>query len=238
MSERNHPVVKVILVFLLLIVPGHANAASPTFTNKVWARADSTGKANGDRYTFLNDGTFIITSPHGRAMIGNWSRKDDNLLIYENGRAYDATVASLTATKLRLRVNRWDETLDLSFVLANPSEPDSVQPYEGFNPNAFRVEAGGYEPSWGFVVEGGRAVMTMPGETTMERIEYMGAWTRVLSTVWTFTVGATNGNDNVILTIADGPNECSDECDYTMTADLKRGTSTWNGCARLSRFLK
>lgn len=230
---------KLILALLLLIHPVSTFAARATFTSKVWARADSTGKANGDRFTFLNDGTFIITSPCGRPTMGRWAREGGKLQIYENGSTLDVTIESLTANKLRMKVDRWGDILDLPFALVDPSEPDSIH-FREFDPNAFQVRAGGYEPSWSFVVEGNRAVMRTPGETSIVEVEYKGTWARNPYNGWEFSAKATHGDDSAVLTIADGPNECAEEeaRDYTMVAHLGQGPGAWDGCARLSRFLK
>src|SRR5262249_26664175 len=152
-------------------------ATKATFTNKVWARVDSTGLASDDRYMFLTDGTLVITSPYGEATIARWSWKGNKLGIDENGRPYEATIKALTANKLRLQVARYDGSVDMNLELVDPSEPDSIVPWRGFNPDAFRIMAADSEPSWHFVVEGGRAMMSVANIDASEVECKNGTWT-------------------------------------------------------------
>ena len=228
---------RTVLFLTLLVLPALARTSPATFTNKVWARADSTGMANGDRYTFLSDGTFIITSPFGGATFGRWN-VEGGLHIYENGRAYAVDVASLTATEFHIHINRRDQILKIPLVPVTAGEPDTLQQYRGFNPAAFVVMAGGYEPSWGFEVEGSRARMETLGRATIDTVQYEGGWKQADYFTWTFVAKTSRTDEPVILTITDDAGQCSEEGDYSMKASLQRGGTVWRGCALLSRLVR
>lgn len=226
---------KLILAFLLLTPPTSANAARAHFTNRVWERADSTGKANRDRYAFLSDGTFIITSPYGKTTFGRWKHDGDALMIYENDRSFSAAITTLTKKNLRLKIHRWSEEIELPFVLVSEAEPDTVQRYYGFNPDAFLIGAGGSEPSWSFYIEGRRAEMRSEFKNA---IYEHGSWKQIEYGTWTFVAKSADGSQTALLTIVESLTPCDDAADYVMDAHLEIGGTAWEGCALLSRFLK
>lgn len=93
-------------------------AGRPTFINRVWQVADSTGHASGDLYAFLGEGTLVVASATGKPSLGRWSGTTDSLTLVEQGAAHVVEVLGLTATTFRIRSHHPRGTVDLLLVPA------------------------------------------------------------------------------------------------------------------------
>ncbi len=90
----------------------------PTFINRVWQVADSSGTASGDLYAFLGEGTLVVTSVNGKPALGRWSGTMDSLLLVEQGVSHVVEVLGLTPTTFRIRSRNPRGTVDLLLVPA------------------------------------------------------------------------------------------------------------------------
>ncbi|MBP9198525.1 MAG: hypothetical protein KBF47_00840 [Gemmatimonadales bacterium] len=104
--------------------PGPATADAPapvgrpTFINRVWQVADSTGTASGDIYAFLGEGTLVVASARGKPALGRWSGTTDSLTLVEQGVSHPVEVLGLTHTTFRMRSHHPGGTVDLLLVPA------------------------------------------------------------------------------------------------------------------------
>ncbi len=99
-----------------------APAGRPTFINRVWQVADSTGHASGALYAFLGEGTLVVAPADGEPFLGRWSGTTDSLTLVEQGAAHVVEVLGLTATTFRIRRHQARGTVDLLLVPA-PGRP-------------------------------------------------------------------------------------------------------------------
>lgn len=96
-----------------------AAQAAPTFVNRVWRVAESTGVAPGHLYVFLSEGTLVIASPTGTPSLGTWTRDGVGLTMVEDGLAYATDIVSLTADEFRIRSHNPGEPVDTRLVPAD-----------------------------------------------------------------------------------------------------------------------
>lgn len=95
-----------------------APAGRPTFINRVWQGADSTGTPRGDLYAFLGEGTLVVASAKGTPALGRWSGTTDSLTMVEQGVSHVVEVLGLTPTSFRIRSHHPGGTVDLLLVPA------------------------------------------------------------------------------------------------------------------------
>jgi hypothetical protein len=85
------------------------------FVNRVWSVRNSNTVVAGTLYTFLSEGTLVITSPTSKPALGKWERRDGGLTMIEEGNRYPAEVVTLTNDEFRIRVNGPGEPVDIVF---------------------------------------------------------------------------------------------------------------------------
>jgi hypothetical protein len=85
------------------------------FVNRVWSVRNSNSVAAGTLYTFLSEGTLVITSPNTKPALGKWERSDSGLTMIEEGRRYPAEVVTLSSDEFRIRINGPGEPVDMVF---------------------------------------------------------------------------------------------------------------------------
>ena len=92
--------------------------AAPTFVNRVWRVAHSSGVEPGALYTFLSEGTLVIASPHNRPAIGSWSREGEGLVMVEESLRYPVDILAATADSFSIRMHNPGEPVLITFVPA------------------------------------------------------------------------------------------------------------------------
>lgn len=92
------------------------------FTDRVWRVDRSSAVALGTRYTFLGDGTLVITSTHGTPTQGLWHYRDGALTLVEEGISYPTDILQLDDTSFVIRSNSPAGPVTIALVAA-PGEP-------------------------------------------------------------------------------------------------------------------
>ncbi len=87
--------------------------AKPSFTNSVWAVAESEQVEVGSLRVFLSEGTLVMASPHATPAFGTWSYDDGRLTITEEGLKYDVDILELTESAFRVRIHSPGEPVEL-----------------------------------------------------------------------------------------------------------------------------
>ncbi|MEO8186233.1 MAG: hypothetical protein ABI580_02580 [Burkholderiaceae bacterium] len=83
---------------------GQAGAAAG-FSNTVWKVSESAQVAAGTLYVFLEEGTLVIASAHGRPALGSWKYQNADLIMVEEGISYRIDILKLTHDEFRIRSN-------------------------------------------------------------------------------------------------------------------------------------
>lgn len=90
----------------------------PGFTNKVWEVNLSTGVPPGMLYAFLSDGTLVIASAKGKAVLGAWTYTNGKLRMPEDTHEYRVDILSLSNDEFRTRSNNPGGSVEISMVPA------------------------------------------------------------------------------------------------------------------------
>lgn len=99
-----------------------ADNAKPAFVDKVW-RVEAGGTVeSGTTYSFLNDGTLVIDSPHGTPLTGAWAYDDGKLTMTEEGITYPTDIVSLDASHFTIRSHNPGGVVDIT-LFAAPGAP-------------------------------------------------------------------------------------------------------------------
>jgi len=93
-------------------------APPPSFENRVWRVAESTGAAPGHLYVFLSEGTLVIAGPTSTPSLGRWSRRGDGLTLVEDGVSYPTDILALTDDEFRIRSHNPGAPVDTRLVPA------------------------------------------------------------------------------------------------------------------------
>jgi hypothetical protein len=91
---------------------------STSFVNKVWRVKESTSVAPGTFYVFLEDGTLVVTSPHGKPALGKWKRNRGGLAVVEEGIPYSVEVLALSRDTFKVRIRNPGVPVDITLVPA------------------------------------------------------------------------------------------------------------------------
>lgn len=92
----------------------------PGFTNRVWSVSRSTSVEPGTLYVFLEEGTLIVASPHGKPSLGTWKKeKKGELTMVEEGIPYRTEILALTPEEMTLRSHNPGEPVDITLVPAD-----------------------------------------------------------------------------------------------------------------------
>lgn len=95
-----------------------ASNVRPGFINKVWEVSLSTGVAPGMLYTFLSDGTLVMTSPNTKAAFGAWTYRDGALTMIEGSQEYKTEILNLSHEELRLKSHNPGGSVEILLVPA------------------------------------------------------------------------------------------------------------------------
>ncbi|MDO9359260.1 MAG: hypothetical protein Q7T70_09740 [Polaromonas sp.] len=97
---------------------GPPASVKPGFVNKVWEVSVSTGVTPGMLYTFLSDGTLVMTSPNSKPAFGAWTYKNGKLTMIEDSQQYPTDILNLTHDELRLKSNNPGGSVEILLVPA------------------------------------------------------------------------------------------------------------------------
>jgi hypothetical protein len=100
-----------------------APAARVTFVNRTWVVGDSSSVQPGGVYTFLADGTLVLTSPHGTPALGAWKRDASGLTMIEEGRPYGVDILRLDADAFWIRMHNPGPPVTLRLAAADTTWP-------------------------------------------------------------------------------------------------------------------
>lgn len=95
---------------------GRAQRAAPDFVNRVWKVARGSEGDPGTFYVFLDDGSLLIASPHGRPSLGSWHSSGDVLTMVEQGMPRQASVQRSTPDTFAIRIAGPGQPVQLTFV--------------------------------------------------------------------------------------------------------------------------
>jgi hypothetical protein len=95
-----------------------AAVTPPSFENRVWRVADSTGMTPGQLVVLLSEGTLVIASPTSTPMVGRWSRTADGPTFIEDGLSYRIDILALTPGEFRIRSHNPGTPVDTRLVPA------------------------------------------------------------------------------------------------------------------------
>ena len=93
--------------------PDRAAERPASFVNRVWRVARSSAVAEGTLYTFLSDGTLVITSPGNKPMVGSWSRSEDGLVMVEESIPYRVDILKLDDDEFVIRSHNPGAPVDI-----------------------------------------------------------------------------------------------------------------------------
>lgn len=94
-----------------------------TISNRVWVVSGSSSVAAGTMYTFLADGTLLITSPWSTPALGQWRQNGEELVMVEEGLEYRVEVLGLTNREFRVRIRNPGTPVEITFVPAEGVVP-------------------------------------------------------------------------------------------------------------------
>jgi len=100
-----------------------APAVPVTFVNRTWLVGDSSTVQPGGVYTFLADGTLVLTSPHGTPALGAWKRDASGLTLIEEGRPYAVDILRLDADAFWIRMHNPGPPVTLRLAAADTTWP-------------------------------------------------------------------------------------------------------------------
>jgi hypothetical protein len=97
----------------------------PTFINRVWIVAESTGMTPDQLVVFLSEGTLVFASPNETPALGTWSDDDGCLTMVEAGIAYEVDILGISSSEFRIRSHNPGGFVDTRFVPADgPAPPE------------------------------------------------------------------------------------------------------------------
>lgn len=99
-------------------VAGPPSNVKPGFINKVWEVSVSTAVTPGMLYTFLSDGTLVMTSPNSKPAFGAWTYRSGKLTMIEDSLPYQVDILNLTHEELRLKSNNPGGSVEILLVPA------------------------------------------------------------------------------------------------------------------------
>ncbi|MGH8174463.1 MAG: hypothetical protein ACREPX_15085 [Rhodanobacteraceae bacterium] len=99
--------------------PASTAAAKPRFTDRVWRVESSTAVAPGTLYTFLSDGTLVISSEQSTTAYGRWTYESGKLVMIEEGIAYPTDILALDDTSFAIRSHNPGEPVDIKLAAAS-----------------------------------------------------------------------------------------------------------------------
>ncbi len=97
--------------------------SGPSFSNKVWAVAESPQVEVGSLRVFLSEGTMVMASANAKPAFGSWTQESGRLSIAEEGLKYDVDILELTENRFRIRIHNPGEPVEILF---RPAEPAPV----------------------------------------------------------------------------------------------------------------
>ncbi len=104
------------------LAPAAMAALPSAFVDKVWKVKPSGKVEAGTTYTFLSDGTLVISSPNATPMHGRWSYEKGALVMVEEGISYPTDILAIDASRFNIRSHNPGEPVDIELVPA-PDQP-------------------------------------------------------------------------------------------------------------------
>ncbi len=106
-------------------VPQVPANTSPGFINIVWKVSESSSVASGTLYVFLSDGTLVVTSPHGKPILGTWKDIGGILTMVEEGIPYQVDVLNLSHSQFKIRSHNPGKPAEILFLPAERPSRES-----------------------------------------------------------------------------------------------------------------
>lgn len=103
--------------------PAVTESAEPSFVNRVWKVAPSSGIPPGGLYVFLEEGTLVMASAGNKPAFGSWKFENRALTMVEEGISYPTDILKLTDTEFHIRSHNPGEPLMIRLVRADAPTP-------------------------------------------------------------------------------------------------------------------
>ena len=90
-----------------------------SFVNIVWRVSTSSSVAPGTLYVFLEEGTLVFASHHGKPTFGMWKYENTVLTMVEEGIPYKVDILKLNKDEFRIRSHNPGEPVEVTLVPAD-----------------------------------------------------------------------------------------------------------------------
>lgn len=104
------------------------SASTPRFADKVWRVESSSAVAPGTLYTFLSDGTLVISATQQSTSYGRWTYEKNALVMIEEGIAYPTDILALDERHFSIRSHNPGTPVDIALVLVQDSALPQLAP--------------------------------------------------------------------------------------------------------------
>lgn len=93
-------------------------STAPAFVGKVWQVTASSAVAPGTLYSFLADGTLVISAEGGAPGYGKWTYDNGALTMIEEGVSYPTDILKLDASNFEIRSHNPGEPVTITMASA------------------------------------------------------------------------------------------------------------------------